>query len=339
VDVRLFFIKVMVLALLALGFLGSCNQKSSSPSNDPTNNFSNPFADGLTTNFITVSSQSRKYLVHKPAGLSKPQAVIVVLHGGGGTGVDVANYGQHPLSVFRTVADAHGVMAIYPEGSLDAQGNPGWNDCRDDSVSGSSGSDLAFLNQLILKLTQDLQLTRSKIFLAGTSNGGVMAYAYAFNFPDTLRAIAVSSANLPAVPKVGACTTGPGTALPVLITHGTTDPAMPVNGGCVANLGGQCNRGTVLSQQQTLDFWLNLNGLQGISPTVSVINNDSSDQGAADKHIYAGNNPVFWYRLNGAGHPVPSTSVATAYSPASGYQNRDIEFAEESWGFFSTLLQ
>ena len=38
-----------------------------------------------------------------------------------------------------------------------------------------------------------------------------------------------------------------------------------------------------------------------------------------------------------AGHAVPSKSVYTNSSPASGIQNRDIEFAEEAWIFFKGL--
>ena len=33
-----------------------------------------------------------------------PRALVVVLHGGGGTGLDVSEPGQHPLAVFRDVA-------------------------------------------------------------------------------------------------------------------------------------------------------------------------------------------------------------------------------------------
>jgi poly(3-hydroxybutyrate) depolymerase len=47
----------------------------------------------------------RQYRVHVPASLSgTPQAVVFVLHGGGGLGTGVANTGAHPLSVFRKVA-------------------------------------------------------------------------------------------------------------------------------------------------------------------------------------------------------------------------------------------
>ena len=109
---------------------------------------SSPYAEGLTTHFITVNNITRKYLVYRPSGMTNINAVVTVLHGGGGLGVGVSELGAHPLSVFRTIADQEKFLVIYPEGSLDSLGNPGWNDCRSDDISGSQGDDITFLKQL-----------------------------------------------------------------------------------------------------------------------------------------------------------------------------------------------
>ena len=124
----------------------------------------------------------------------------MVLHGGGGAGLDVAQPGEHPLSVFRNVADTARILVVYPEGSPDSQGNPGWNDCRNDDQSGAQGDDLVFLQQLMGRLTQEMGLTAQNMYLTGTSNGALMTFSYAFNFPSTIKAIAVSSGNLPLNP-------------------------------------------------------------------------------------------------------------------------------------------
>ncbi|MCA6495758.1 MAG: hypothetical protein IM564_11405, partial [Chitinophagaceae bacterium] len=107
-----------------------CSKKDNSSLNPPINNF--PYPEGLSTQTIQVNNLSRKFLVYRPAGLTKPLAVVMVLHGGGGAGLDVAQPGAHPLSVFRNVADTARILVVYPEGSTDSQGNPGWNDCRND---------------------------------------------------------------------------------------------------------------------------------------------------------------------------------------------------------------
>jgi polyhydroxybutyrate depolymerase len=295
------------------------------------------YAEGMTTNYLTVNNVKRKYLVYRPTGMTAVNAVVTVLHGGGGTGLGVSNLGEHPLSVFRTLADIDKFLVVYPEGSPDNLGNPGWNDCRSDDISGSQGDDITFLKQLNSKLISELNINSNKMFLTGTSNGALMTYSYAFQFPETIKAIAVSSGNLPEFPESGLCTNGSNLPLPILITHGTSDPAMPANGGCVANIGGNCNRGKVISQTATLNYWLQRNVLQNITPTISTFNLNTTDAGNVEKRIYSGTKPLVYFVLNNAGHAVPSKTVYTNSSPASGVQNRDIEFAEEAWSFFKGL--
>ena len=295
------------------------------------------YAEGMTTNYLTVNNVKRKYLVYRPIGITEIKAVVMVLHGGGGLGIGVSEIGAHPLSVFRTIADNEKFLVVYPEGSLDIQGNPGWNDCRSDDISGSQGDDITFLKQLNAKLMAELNINSSKMYLTGGSNGALMIFSYAFQFPETIKAIAVSSGNLPEFPESGICTNGSTLPIPILLTHGTSDPAMPANGGCVANLGGNCNRGKVISQLATLSYWLKRNGLQNVIPKNSTFDLNTSDAGNVEKRIYNGANPLVYYLLNNAGHQAPSKTVFSNSSPARGVQNRDVEFAEEAWSFFKGL--
>jgi polyhydroxybutyrate depolymerase len=296
-----------------------------------------PYAEGLTTNSITVNNVTRKYLVYRPTGMTTVNSVVTVLHGGGGLGLGVSEIGTHPLSVFRTVADTAKFLVVYPEGSLDIQGNPGWNDCRSDDISGSQGDDITFLKQLNAKLMSELNINSSKMYLTGTSNGALMTYSYAFQYPETIKAIAVSSGNLPAFPESGLCSNGSTIPIPILLTHGTSDPAMPADGGCVANIGGACNRGKVVSQTATISYWLQRNNLQNVMPTITTFNINTSDAGNVEKRVYSGSNPLIYFVLNNAGHAVPSKTVFSNSTPASGIQNRDIEYAEEVWKFFKGL--
>jgi polyhydroxybutyrate depolymerase len=295
------------------------------------------YAVGMTTNYLTVNNVKRKYLVYRPIGITEINAVVLVLHGGGGLGIGVSDIGAHPLSVFRTIADNEKFLVVYPEGSLDIQGNPGWNDCRSDDYSGSQGDDVSFLKQLNSILISELNISSNKMFLAGTSNGALMTYSYAFQFPETIKAIAVSSGNLPEFPESGLCTNGSNLPLPILMTHGTSDPAMPANGGCVADIGGNCNRGKVISQTATINYWLQRNGLQNVTPSISNFDFNTNDAGNVEKRVYNGTKPLVYFVLNNAGHAVPSKTVFTNSTPASGIQNRDIEFAEEAWSFFKGL--
>ncbi|MFM7837958.1 MAG: alpha/beta hydrolase family esterase, partial [Chitinophagaceae bacterium] len=261
-----------------------------------------PYPEGLSTHFLSVNSVSRKYLVYRPAGITTANSLVMILHGGGGAGLSVADPGTHPLSVFRQVADTAKCILVYPEGSPDVLGNPGWNDCRGDDESGSQGEDIVFLTQLNAKLASELGLTAAKMFLTGTSNGALMTLTYSFQQPQTIRAIGFSAGNLPLNPEPGLCTTGSSVPLPVLITYGTSDPAMPAAGGCVANLGGACNRGRVVSQTATINYWLQRNGLTGVIPQSTTFDINTNDAGNVEKRVYAGTNPLIHYVLSNAGH-------------------------------------
>lgn len=297
-----------------------------------------PYPEGLSTQYLSVNSVSRKYLVYRPAGITQARSLVMVLHGGGGAGITVADPGTHPLSVFRQVADTAKCIVVYPEGSPDIQGNPGWNDCRGDDDAGSRGDDISFLTQLFAKLSGEMGLTPASIFLTGTSNGAVMTLSYAFQQPQTIRAIGISSGNLPLNPEPGPCTNGSTLPLPILITYGTSDPAMPAGGGCVANLGGACNRGRVVSQQATIDYWLQRNKLTGVTPQKTTFDINLQDAGNVEKRVYAGTYPLVHYVLFNAGHSVPSRTVFSTTTAASGAQNRDIEYAVEVWQFFRGFL-
>jgi polyhydroxybutyrate depolymerase len=274
-----------------------------------------------------------------PASLSgAPKAVVLVLHGGGGLGLDVSLTGTHPLSVFRTVADREGFVVVYPGGLPAKDGEAGWDDCRADNQVASGADDVGFLAALVERVRGEYALTTSRMFMAGGSNGAMMTHAFAINQPTLLAAAATSAGSLALNPKPGPCTAGPTTPLPMMIVHGTADTQMPWDGGCVANIGGNCNRGRVISALATRDRWLATNGLTGVTPTTQVVDLDTGDGGPANRFDYAGAPPLRWWRLDGAGHTVASRIVLVAPNPTTGIQNRDVEFAEIAWDFFKARL-
>jgi hypothetical protein len=113
---------------------------------------------------------------------------------------------------------------------------------------------------------------------------------------------------------------------------------MPYEGGCVANLGGNCTRGRVISAEATRNRWLQANGLTGTTPTQQVVNLDANDGGPANRFDYTGAIPLRWWRLDGAGHTVASRTVLVEPNATTGIQSRDIEFAEVAWEFFNERL-
>jgi polyhydroxybutyrate depolymerase len=278
--------------------------------------------------------------VYVPAGVDEPRVVVVVLHGGGGEGLGVAEVGEHPLSVFRSIADRERFVVVYPEGlpANDRQGLIGWVDCRADNTTSSGADDIGFLAALVESVGAAYELPPSNMFMAGGSNGAQMTQAFAFHHPEMLGAVASSSGSLPLAPLSGPCTDGPAQPIPILLVHGTADTQMPYNGGCVADLGGACNRGRAISAEATRDRWLAINGLSSAKPVETTVELVATDGGAAHRFAYAGSTAVEWWRLDGAGHTGASRTVLIEPNRVTGTQNRDIEFAEVAWSFFVQRL-
>jgi len=298
-----------------------------------------PYPVGLSDQSLVVNGITRQFRVHVPASLNgPPKALVFVLHGGGGTGLNVANTGAHPLSVFRSVADREGFVVVYPGGLPASDGQEGWVDCRGDNGVSSGADDIGFLAALIERVRGQYNLSTTRVFMAGGSNGAMMTQAFAIVRPDLIAAVASSGGSLALNPQAGSCATGPTTPKPILLAHGTADTQMPYEGGCVANLGGNCTRGRVISAEATRNRWLQANGLTGTTPTQQVVNLDSNDGGPANRFDYTGAVPLRWWRLDGAGHTVASRTVLVEPNTTTGIQSRDIEFAEVAWEFFKERL-
>jgi polyhydroxybutyrate depolymerase len=324
-------VRLALLGLLAIG----CTSATNPPDEPPA---LQPYRAGLTDDSLTAGVR-RRFRIYVPAtAVPTPKALVLVLHGGGGEGLDVSILGEHPLAVFRTVADREGFIVIYPEGLPALDGRLGWTDCRADNLQASGSDDVGFLSALIAQLRQRYDLPTSRVFMTGGSNGGQMTLAFAARAAEQVAAIAPGSANLPETALAGGCSTGPSRPLPILLTHGSEDPAMPYPGGCVANLGGACNRGRVIGAEATRDFFLTRNGLSTTPSSAETVNLDLSDAGPARRFRYDGAAPVEWWQLVGAGHTAPSRTVLIPPAPVRGAQNRDIEFAEVVWSFFASRL-
>lgn len=328
-------------------FLGACagGDRSTTPasmsstSQTPVSN-DDPYPRGESQHTLEVDGVERSYLVYLPTEVSEPRAVVFVLHGGGGDGLDVAEVGESPLSVFRSVADREGFLVVYPEGrpATDRQGLIGWTDCRNDNIVASGADDVGFLASLVRTVSSAYELPFDRVFMAGSSNGAQMSQAFAFHHPEMVGAIASNAGSLPQDPRSGPCTNGPSEPVPILLLHGTADSLMPFDGGCVADLGGACARGRVVSAEDTRDRWLVINGLFGVSPSEAIVDIEPTDGGTAHRFVYDGSAPVEWWRLDNSGHAAPSRTVMVKTSRLAGVQNRDIEFAEVAWAFFERQL-
>lgn len=239
---------------------------------------------GLTRTFM--------YYLNEIAGTNAPSALILVLHGGGGSGQQVSNLGFTELA-YR--AD-RGVIVVYPDGV------EGWNDGRE--LDWRKGvDDVGFLTSLIEHFQGQYPL--EKVFVTGVSNGGIMSFALGCLAADQIDAIAPVIGGLA---KNLAPTCAPSHPLPVLSIVGTADRLVPFGGGTVAY-----NRGEIISAAESIALWRRVNGCPEEATREQL-----SKRGLRGVTVYrelstpekcTSGKPVIWYILDGSGHEWPGRNT------------------------------
>jgi polyhydroxybutyrate depolymerase len=272
---------------------------------------------------LLSEGRKRTFLLHIPRGWnrSKPMPLVIVLHGGGGTGRKVA-----ALTRFKQVADRYGFVAAFPDGI-----NGHWNDGRNVPNFKSHREnidDVGFIRLLIERLAQQLNLDSTRVYVTGMSNGAMMCLRLGCDLFDRLAAIAPVCGAVP-VDLPESCPQG--RPLSVLAINGTEDPFVPWAGGGVGLLN---KRGSVLSVPASIRFWVERNGCTP-EPEVTRLPQKDPKQGITTvRDVFTGGRDqteVIAYRVEGGGHTWPGGSERTA---RFGKQSRDIDASETIWEFF-----
>jgi len=251
-----------------------------------------------------------------------PMPLVIVLHGRPDSGFGIAY-----ITDMNPVAEEEGFIAVYPDG-LDMS----WNYYYGISTAIQKdyvGDDGQFLRDLIVELSQDLNIDQSRIYVTGFSNGGFMTQYLACAEADQFAAFAVVGATFyPGLDRL--CEDTP--PQPILFMHGTEDVSIRWDGT-------RAPGGTHLSAfpvSQSLGWWATRNGCElqseieelpvsGDSPGSQVFYNTfpNCDEGAE---------LIFYYVLGG-GHNWPGVPGRISEEIA-GLVNMDINASEEIWAFF-----
>ena len=260
----------------------------------------------------------RNYWLVSPEGIdrAKPAPLLLVLHGSAGSGEDMMTVTRRG---FERLADKEKFIVVYPD-ALERR----WND------QGGTVDDVGFLLAIVDKLVADGLVDKNRIYVAGISNGGMMAQRLACEQADRIAGIATVAGGLPE-PLQATCK--PARALPVLVIQGTEDPIVPWSGGAVA---GFEDFGKVLSARETAKFWAANNRCGDGGVIAAEPDRDPKDGTRVKMEVFASCPAGAAVRLaavEGGGHTWPG---GYQYLPERfiGRTSQDVDANSLIWNFF-----
>lgn len=281
---------------------------------------------------LPYDGEARSYLLFVPADLSPgPVPLVIVLHGGAQTAEDIAINANNPTAHWMSLADAEGFVVAYPDG-LDKQ----WHDCRSEGHADiGTADDVGFINALIDDVARSREIDWTRVYVAGASNGGMMAYRLGAELSHRLAAIVPGIASMP-TDAAGECR-NPDRPLTVAMMNGDADePAW--SGGQTGTQGGATEHGAVIGTAATLNYWIAHNatgsGVDDFFPYPDINAGDGPTTVERSTYLGGGEDAeVTLYRVRGGGHSMPSTHhlASLVYRTLYGAQNWDTESSEDAW--------
>jgi len=217
---------------------------------------------------ILHNEENREYVLYIPNSYNGTTAVPLFLnfHGYGGSASEFIDYAD-----MRSLAESHTFILVYPQGSC-LDGVSHWNPSLPGGDNKSEADDFGFVEAIINEISSQYNLDTERIYAAGYSNGGMMAYGLANYKSDLISAVGSVSGT---IIDLNGTTSHP---MPVIHLHGTSDGVIPYNGNTDYN-----------SAQTALDYWINFNN----TITNPIVNSDSNGGITIEHYRYdQGNNNV-----------------------------------------------
>ncbi|MCB1389522.1 MAG: alpha/beta fold hydrolase [Rhodobacteraceae bacterium] len=255
-----------------------------------------------------------------PPGDPAQAPVVLVLHGGGGTGADLRRH-----SGFDALAAAAGVVAVYPDAPRRV-----WNDGRNPA---NPRDDVAALLAMVDALAARGIGDGRRLYVIGHSNGGGMAMRIACTAPERIAGIAIVATKT----LLGAPCAHPDAPVPALFLHGTMDTIAPHAGRRTTDPDRRVARlarriGEAASAAETLALWSRRNRCSG--ETVAVTDPDPADGITLRVHDFTGcAAPLRWVEMVGAGHGWPGATTRPALLRAEPHVN-DIDAGAAALAFW-----
>lgn len=274
------------------------------------------FVDGYAHDYTLYVPQT---VVADDEGLP----LVISLHGGGGTPQTFAAFTQ-----MRAHADEHGYALLEAEGF-----NGTWNAGSCCATANTAAVDhVEVIKRMVDAVGDAVPLNRSRVYAAGHSNGGMMAYRLACEGSEWIAAIAAVSAfmmdknyNRSPPQTIYAC--DPQRAVPILHIHGLADSCAPFEGGLSTGPAG----GMRPAVRDNLAFWAQNNACF-TAPSGAYFTN-----GAARCERYGScvsGAPVELCTIDGGGHVWPGTGANPTGQVCGGSGTTDLMANEHIWQFF-----
>jgi len=268
----------------------------------------------------------RTYLMHIPPSYHKESLtpLVIALHGGGGDGNRMEKF-----TLMSHQSDTGGFLLVYPDA---IEGH--WNDGRGVHKYRSHRKDIddiGFISALIDVLAENYNVDMKRIYVTGSSNGGLMSNRLACELTDRITAIA---------PVIGSIAENiaarclPKRPIPVLMINGTDDQIVPWEGEYVRS--GHKKLGKILSIPDTVNFWVSHNGCLPM-PEITWEPDINPEDGTRVRTIVYGKCKdgvkVVLYEIQGGGHTWPR---GPRHLPEFifGKTSRDIDANQIIWRFF-----
>lgn len=290
----------MALALVAVG-AGVGLYFVLKPSPPPPNNYSGT---------IDVDGQDRPYHVHLPPSYDgqTPLPVVLAFHG-----LSQTPDSLRTISELDQAADANGFIVVYPEGFLRV-----WEV---DRVDIHQVDDLHFVDALLDRLSEELNVDEGRIYATGFSRGAVFVHRLACERSDRFAAFAAVAGALSSI-LYRECE--PPRPVPVLAFHGTADRGVPYERSTDEYMG----------VPETVEFWVRANHC-GAEPEVEAVGGEGEGL-PVQRLSYPGCAPgseVTLYRIEGGGHQWPGG--AALQERQFGSISTAISASQIMWDFFA----
>ena len=256
--------------LMALNVMGQAT-----PDTICTMNWAHPgyrsFSETYPTTDGLGETITREYILHVPSGYDAavPHPLVIVYHGFGDCAADWADAVGDYIG-FNILADEEGFIVAYPQAAYRPSKDATYWEPGDNGSEHLYDNDVYFTQALIGDISADHNVAADQVYLAGYSNGGMMAYSVGCTRGDMVAAIGVMSG--PMLDEAGDC--DPAHPVPVIIFHGVGDWVLPYDGN-----------EWYASVADVVDLWLDHNGIPASSQVSTELN-----AGNVVHDAYAGGN-------------------------------------------------